>query len=249
MVDKIDKTKPTCGAWSGTSTTWTNGNRQVKVACSDNVACTAAKFNGTNFTTTTKTSDDSAVIKDKAGNTRTCTGKNLNVYVDKKKPSTPEWGLKGTEASVKCKDSDGDINSGIDRKKSHGTDDSGKGKSKKTWTLSGTSDVTKTITCYDKAGNSKEYSHTYKYDSCLSEIDTCVGGNEEVEYVGTCPWRSSCNDGYEGSCPEAHCHVTGCNTGICSCAPDTDMPCKKKKTVYNDCITGNHHTCVGGFKK
>lgn len=78
---KIDRTPPTCASNNGT-TSWTNQNRTITQNCQDSVSGCSANSVSKSFTTSTKTS--SLQIKDNAGNTRTC---NINVYVDKNKPS------------------------------------------------------------------------------------------------------------------------------------------------------------------
>ena len=77
----VDKTPPTCGTKTGSSTSWTKNDRKVKVNCSDSDSkCTASTFENTwNTTTTTST----ITIKDNAGNTTSCP---VNVYVDKTAP-------------------------------------------------------------------------------------------------------------------------------------------------------------------
>lgn len=82
---KIDRTAPTCGTATGTSTSWTNSDRTISQECSDTggSGCVQAAYNKT-YSTTTKT--DTITIKDNAGNTNTCT---YNVYIDKTPPTTP----------------------------------------------------------------------------------------------------------------------------------------------------------------
>ena len=78
----VDKTKPNCGSASGASTSWTSGNRTIKVGCTDSHSgCSKEKFEDT-FKSTAKT--DSITIKDKVGHTNSCS---VNVYIDKGDPS------------------------------------------------------------------------------------------------------------------------------------------------------------------
>ena len=85
----IDKIPPTCGTVTGGSTTWTNGNRTVSVACSDsNSGCAQSSYSAT-YSSTTKTAN--ITIKDKAGNTKACS---VNAYVDKTKPTLKVTGYK-----------------------------------------------------------------------------------------------------------------------------------------------------------
>lgn len=49
-----------------------------------------------------------------------------------------------------------------------------------TWTLTGTSNITKTYICEDMAGNTKEVKREYKYNSCKTGSNTCQGGYNQV---------------------------------------------------------------------
>ena len=103
----VDNTAPKCGTISGASTSWTNGNRSIGVACSDSGSgCVQSSFSQT-FTATTKTS--SIVVRDKAGNTASCP---VNVYVDKTAPkcgtvtgASTSWTSNNRTISVACSDS------------------------------------------------------------------------------------------------------------------------------------------------
>lgn len=76
-IKSIDNTKPKCGTITGASTTWTKDSRAIKVTCIDGESgCSYGAYAKT-FNTTTKTS--TITIRDKVGNTNTCT---VNVYVD-----------------------------------------------------------------------------------------------------------------------------------------------------------------------
>ncbi len=82
FIVKIDKVAPSCGSVSGSSTSWTSSSRSISVKCSDTISgCTATSFSKT-FSSSAKTGSIS--IKDKAGNTKSCS---VNVYVDKSSPS------------------------------------------------------------------------------------------------------------------------------------------------------------------
>ncbi len=83
---KKDATKPTC-TWSGESTTWTKNNRTIKVTGSDSTSGMNTSYQTKSFpyTSTKKTASLSYTIKDKAGNTNTCS-KTANIYVDKTAP-------------------------------------------------------------------------------------------------------------------------------------------------------------------
>ncbi|MDO4995751.1 MAG: type II secretion system protein [Bacilli bacterium] len=77
----IDKSKPSCGATSGESTTWTKDNRRITVACTDGGESGCPAYDHTYNTSKEK---DTITLKDGAGNSTTC---NINVYVDKDKPT------------------------------------------------------------------------------------------------------------------------------------------------------------------
>ena len=103
QVVLLDKIAPTCGSFSGESTSWTNSNRTISVSCSDagGSACTANTYNVATYSSgTTKTANLSYTIRDKAGNTATCTKNSANIYVDKQGPSTPSITLKYGTAST-----------------------------------------------------------------------------------------------------------------------------------------------------
>lgn len=80
----VDKTAPTCGEKSGESKSWTRWDRFISVGCTDSESgCNKGSFTH-NFTETAKTG--SIEIQDAVGNSKSC---DVDVYVDKKKPSTP----------------------------------------------------------------------------------------------------------------------------------------------------------------
>jgi len=81
-IAKLDRTAPTCGTATNSSTTWTNSNRTIKQACSDTLSGCEKTSYDTTYKDNIKTS--SVIIKDKVGNTKTC---NYNVYIDKVKPT------------------------------------------------------------------------------------------------------------------------------------------------------------------
>ena len=81
----VDKDAPTCNAFTGESTTWTNSNRTISGSASDSGSGTSSKFSKTYNSGTTKTAEVSFVAKDNVGNTTTCK-KTANVYVDKEGP-------------------------------------------------------------------------------------------------------------------------------------------------------------------
>ncbi len=110
FIVKIDKTAPSCGSVSGSSTSWTSSSRSISVKCSDTISgCAAATYYKT-FSSTAKTGSIS--IKDKAGNTKSCS---VNVYVDKTAPSVTvsKFNCGGTPNICTFKASASDGNSGL----------------------------------------------------------------------------------------------------------------------------------------
>ena len=112
-----DTEGPSCGVTTGTSTVWTNKDRVVTVACSDDcIGCEKDSYS-VRYSTTTKTSN--LKIKDKTGKENDCP---INVYVDKNEPTcelevtgskneTTGW-YGGSAPVVKWK-SKADVDSGI----------------------------------------------------------------------------------------------------------------------------------------
>lgn len=95
----IDRNSPTCGSYSGGSTTWTKNNRTISVTCSDSFSgCTKASFSKT-FSSTVATDNAGIEISDNAGNSTVCTAIQ-NIYVDKctnmtSSTSYSDWGSWG----------------------------------------------------------------------------------------------------------------------------------------------------------
>ncbi|MBE6160201.1 MAG: prepilin-type N-terminal cleavage/methylation domain-containing protein [Lactobacillales bacterium] len=123
-IQKIDRTPPVCGNWTGNSE-WTNKNVTVKVSCNEtqdetnNISgCSSSSYDVKTYSTTTKTEALSYTIKDNAGNETTCSD-TVDVYVDKTAPSIPtivnsssgNW----TKDDVTITASSTDTHSGIDQ--------------------------------------------------------------------------------------------------------------------------------------
>ena len=82
----MDTEAPSCGEFTGGSTTWTNGNRVISVGCKDGLSdCTQSSFSQ-KFTSDAKTATSTITIRDNAGNTNTCSS-TQNIYIDKTAPS------------------------------------------------------------------------------------------------------------------------------------------------------------------
>ena len=89
---KIDKTKPTC-TWDGESTEWINtAPRLITSTCHDDktgIATSGCTKVLTEFpiNETVKQKTLSYTMKDRAGNTETCTRENANIYLDMEEPT------------------------------------------------------------------------------------------------------------------------------------------------------------------
>lgn len=80
------------------------------------------------------------------------------------------------------------------------------------YSLTGTSNVTKTYTCIDNAGNKTTDSHTFIYNSCLTGSNTCVYGCDTC--TGTTP-HTSCTT-YNTTCATYGCYLyKTCQTSAC----------------------------------
>ena len=91
----IDSTPPTCGSDNG-STVWTKGDREITLNCIDETSgCEEDPYKET-YSKTTTTAD--IKIKDKAGNSTKC---QVNVYVDKQKPTCGPTKVENTSAGRK----------------------------------------------------------------------------------------------------------------------------------------------------
>ena len=97
----LNKDQLECGTVEGESTSWTNKDRTISVAC-EGGSCSKAKFEKT-FTTNGTT--DNIVISDKNGNTLEC---RVNKYIDKTKPTCGSSSISsdGKTVTVGCSDSD-----------------------------------------------------------------------------------------------------------------------------------------------
>ena len=209
---RIDKTDPTCtitknkanpdglNDWYVTNVNLTlnrndvngSGDRAVNSPISYELKKTnSASYNGT----TTGTQKDTkgitwyGFIKDEAGNKTTCKDKKFKV--DATKP-TMKFTIDGETAVVKCSDEMSGLKTGTD--------------SEKTQKLTGTKNITVSFICTDNAGNVNDSSHTYKYNSCKSTINTCS--------YGCGPW-DDCYTGSPSVCVGGNysCNCSNCKTG------------------------------------
>jgi len=188
----VDTTAPTCGSWSGGGSSWTKSNRSVSVGCSDSHSGCAATSYSVTYSSTTKTATPSTTIKDKAGNSRTCTGSSMNIYVDKTAPTitmTPAAGTyySGNTVAVSCSDA----HSGMVSSTGAYLEDLNyvtKGTSSTSQTLATTGTRTATGKCTDNVGNVS--TATRKYTINYAPPSTCKHLGWTCEYCnsigGTC---------------------------------------------------------------
>ena len=154
LTIKMDKTAPACGKATGGKTNWTkNQNVTVGVGCSDTggSTCASATFTST-ISGQGKTESKAITIKDKAGNTKSCTN-TYNKYIDTTIPTCngqsggrTTWGKTNVTVSAKCSDTGGSGCSASSFSATLSTN----GKTEK-----------KAIAINDNAGNTKSCSYTY----------------------------------------------------------------------------------------
>ena len=209
---RIDKTAPTCtitrniaqpngnNGWYKTNVTLTINRNDVK-GTGDRAVNSPISYGM--YTTNSENYDNIAskvqgdtkgitwygFIKDEAGNKTTCKDKKFKV--DATKP-TMKFTIDGETAVVKCSDEMSGLKTGTD--------------SEKTQKLTGTKNITVSFICTDNAGNVNDSSHTYKYNSCKSTINTCS--------YGCGPW-DDCYTGSPSVCVGGNysCNCSNCKTG------------------------------------
>ena len=236
---KIDKTSPTCtvtksitnpngtNGWYKSNLTITlnindskeNNDTAVNSNISYGLSTTnSVTYNGTRTVTQSNTNGVTwyGFIKDEAGNTATCNSGSIKI--DTTTP-TVTFDLSGETAIVRCSDT----YSGLATANG------------KTQSLTGTSNVTVSYICTDKAGNTNNASKVYKYNSCKSTKNTCKYGCDPYDscYTGS---PSVCVGGYYD------CNCSSCYTG-------SSRECVGGYESYNcsNCKTGSSRECVGGY--
>ncbi len=228
---KIDKTGPSCGSITGQSTTWTNQDRTISIACNDSISgCKETKYTKT-FTETMK--KGYITIEDKAGNKTDC---NVNVYIDKIAPT-----CKSEEVSSNWKKAPITL-------KGECSDRGGSGCKKKeveTIISSYVNDSNyKFTTVSDKAGNKANCTANVKVDDCRSVTTTitygacnakCGGGKKEQTIVRTS------TRGSNFTCSTSK-RTVNCNTQSCCSSvyykesPTCSLPCgggRLKRYAYS----------------
>lgn len=120
--------------------------------------------------------------------------------------------------------------------------------------LSGTSNITYSVTCSDKAGNSKTESHTYTYSSCATGANTCVGGYlnacDAHNYTISCVSPSKTKSGDCGCSTVNVCDIIAIGVGRDFCSDggyNYNIGSYTKYSNWSDCKTGSN-TCQAGFK-
>ena len=101
--------------------------------------------------------------------------------------------------------------------------------------LTGTSNITYTVTCTDEAGNSTTSSHTYKYSSCASGSNTCSPGYVYGQW------------GSYGGCTLPPSQAFSDNTTECRLCGEDLYQCRTRTQSYSNCASGSN-TCASGFK-
>ena len=190
---KIDVDPPKCGTSTGASTSWTNGNRTVKQACTDSQSgCVNTTYQKT-YSTTTVT--DTVTISDKAGNTASC---KYNVYVDKIPPScgavtgaSTSWTRSSRTIKQGCSDShSGCVHATYQKTYSSGT-------------------KTSSFTISDKAGNTKTCSAFNVYvDPDPPSCGDAVGGSTTWSNAASRSVGRKCSDSLSGCSSPQYTSVT-----------------------------------------
>lgn len=221
---KFDKTQPVCGSQTGGRSSWGNTNVSVGVNCSDVTSgCTQTNYTK-ELTGEGQTESVSIVIKDKAGNTRTCTN-TYNKYIDKTAPTVtwttsknPVPGYSFYENPLTIYANCTDSGSGVS------------GTSSASYVLNSGNSQRKTFTCTDKAGNSNVSNSTY-YSVRYYERNSACGC--AVRY--SCP-HSSCGGHYVYT----HCSVCGTYQGCVNNCESGEFSLEEGEfTVYGiTCNTG-----------
>ena len=179
---RVDKTAPSCTSGGGSSN-WTNKNVTITGVCSDGSGsgCTgnASKTYSSNTNTTTASP---GIVKDNAGNIKTCPA-NQTVKIDKTAPScsnsggNSSWTNKNVTIKGTCSDSGG---SGC------------RSNASKTYTSNTNTTTASPGTVYDNAGNSAvcKADRTVKIDksppTCTSSGGSTSWKNTTITLTGTC---------------------------------------------------------------
>lgn len=237
---KIDKTAPTC-EYSGGSSSWTNRYVTIKIGCKDNESGCASGEKSETIRTLTRTKAMTTTIKDKAGNSTTCT-KTFDVYYDGTDPvcsvNITSSGTSGVSGNVSATDKGSGISGSSSRSFTNI-------KSSTTYTFS------------DKAGNSTSCrvnvtsSTEYRKTTCR-EYKACSSNQ--------CDWNTclttKCSGGWDNrvwgnkykccsaqGCGPSSCHES--NPGPRYCIKDGNAKCLVNSGKWNSC---KYEECVAGYE-
>ena len=237
---KIDKTAPTC-EYSGGSSSWTNRYVTIKIGCKDNESGCASGEKSETIRTLTRTKAMTTTIKDKAGNSTTCT-KTFDVYYDGTDPvcsvNITSSGTSGVSGNVSATDKGSGISGSSSRSFTNI-------KSSTTYTFS------------DKAGNSTSCrvnvtsSTEYRKTTCR-EYKACSSNQ--------CDWNTclttKCSGGWDNrvwgnkykccsaqGCGPSSCHES--NPGPRYCIKDGNAKCLVNSGKWNSC---KYKECVAGYE-
>ncbi|MCI5983789.1 MAG: hypothetical protein MRZ35_00860, partial [Firmicutes bacterium] len=237
---KIDKTAPTC-EYSGGSSSWTNRYVTIKIGCKDNESGCASGEKSETIRTLTRTKAMTTTIKDKAGNSTTCT-KTFDVYYDGTDPvcsvNITSSGTSGVTGNVSATDTGSGISGSSSRSFTNI-------KSSTTYTFS------------DKAGNSTSCrvnvtsSTEYRKTTCR-EYKACSSNQ--------CDWNTclttKCSGGWDNrvwgnkykccsaqGCGPSSCHES--NPGPRYCIKDGNAKCLVNSGKWNSC---KYKECVPGYE-
>lgn len=237
---KIDKTAPTC-EYSGGSSSWTNRYVTIKIGCKDNESGCASGEKSETIRTLTRTKAMTTTIKDKAGNSTTCT-KTFDVYYDGTDPvcsvNITSSGTSGVSGNVSATDKGSGISGSSSRSFTNI-------KSSTTYTFS------------DKAGNSTSCrvnvtsSTEYRKTTCR-EYKACSSNQ--------CDWNTclttKCSGGWDNrvwgnkykccsaqGCGPSSCHES--NPGPRYCIKDGNAKCLVNSGKWNSC---KYEECVPGYE-
>jgi len=215
-----DQTAPTCGTVTNGSTTWRTTSQTISVACSETggSGCSQTSFSGT----FTQTKIGSITIKDKAGNTKSCS---VSAYVDTTAPAISCTNISGGTSGVSLTVTASDGVSGLV------TDPSG--------SKSGVKSTT-TYTAKNGAGLTKSCKVTVTKTATTWKKTraACTAGNYgsgTTTYVKTCSTRSKATADANNYSSYWSCNsisVTANNASQACTSHNLTAPCYAK-TTYN----------------
>lgn len=271
---RLDYTKPTCSV--SENTTWTKDNKTVSYKCKD-------ERNGSKCASSPTTSNEEPgaggyqkewsstkntvrvktfVAKDKAGNTRTCTAKTIEVKVDKTPPTVASKSMNSRARKVSA--TGDDVGSGVKNLRymfKEGSSNPGAGNSHWSTSKTGPSNCGKTYNGFvkvtDNVGRTTiERIGSYTTGSCCS-----------AENPTGCEWKTACREGntkiYTSAAHNLEAgyvqhHLGGAND-ILYIIGETDSmyevvpgsvankyryyPANNRVWIYKNCVGGSNSVC------